>query len=188
VVVMASTWAIRPAVVGPGAADQPATDDHGTDQGQPERHHQPAPLGTPAQLAVLVGPGMSALDHPPAAHLDRRRHPTSGDLAHHAPSGQDLPARLVVIAGVQVHPGSLGQRDGSGEGVQGGRQQPVIAVVGRGSHRGQWDATSLDRDRALQALLAAIHRAGPGHLAPQGALVMHPSTASCSNSKPNSRS
>src|SRR5215217_1424157 len=96
----AAAWAALPAIVGPGAADQPATDDGGVGQRQPERHHQPAPLGAPAQLAVLVAPGVGALDHPPAAHLDRRRHPTDGDLAHHAPLGQHLPAGLVVVAGV----------------------------------------------------------------------------------------
>jgi hypothetical protein len=36
---------------------------------------------TPAQLAVLVGPGMGALDRPPSANLDRCWHPTGSDLA-----------------------------------------------------------------------------------------------------------
>src|SRR6266511_6265087 len=54
----AATRATRPAVVCPGAADEPATDDDGADQRQPEFDHQPAALGAPAQLAVLVGPGV----------------------------------------------------------------------------------------------------------------------------------
>src|SRR4030095_2404959 len=62
----AAGWAAVPAVVGPGAADQPAAHEDGVGQGQPERHDQPTPLGAPAQLAVLVGPSGGALD-PPAA-------------------------------------------------------------------------------------------------------------------------
>src|SRR4030095_6862090 len=77
----AAAWAAVPAVVGPGAADQPAAPEDGVGQGQPERHDQLTPLGAPAQLAVLVGPGVGALDHPAAAGLDRSWDPTSGDLA-----------------------------------------------------------------------------------------------------------
>src|SRR5215204_7004212 len=91
-----------PAIVGPGAADEPATDDGGVGQRQPELDDQPAPLGTPAQLAVLVAPGMGPLDHPPAARLDRCRDAPGGDLAGHPALGQDLPTRLIVITGVQV--------------------------------------------------------------------------------------
>jgi hypothetical protein len=50
----AAARAAVPAVVGPGAAEQPATDDDGAGQRQPELHHQPAALGASAQLAVLV--------------------------------------------------------------------------------------------------------------------------------------
>jgi hypothetical protein len=48
------SWAAVPAVAGPGAADQAATDHSGADQRQPEVDDQPSPLGAPAQLAVLV--------------------------------------------------------------------------------------------------------------------------------------
>jgi hypothetical protein len=67
--------AILPAVAGPGAVEQPATDEGGAGQCQPERHHQPAPLGTPAQLAILVTPGVSTLDHLAATRLDRSWQP-----------------------------------------------------------------------------------------------------------------
>jgi hypothetical protein len=40
--------------------DEPATDDDGAGKCQPERHQQPPALGAPAQLAVLVAPGISA--------------------------------------------------------------------------------------------------------------------------------
>jgi hypothetical protein len=153
-----------------GAADQSATDDGGVGQRQPALDHQPAPLGAPAQLAVLVAPGMGALDHPPATRLDRCWDAPRGDLARHAAFGQDLPARLVVIAGVQMHHGTLGQRADHGDGVQGRGQQPVVAVVGWGGHRGQRYAIGLDGDRALEALLAAVDRAGPGGLAAAGRL------------------
>jgi hypothetical protein len=43
---------------------------------------------------------MGPLDHPPAAGLDRRRDPANGDLAGHSAFGQDLPAGLVVVAGI----------------------------------------------------------------------------------------
>jgi hypothetical protein len=43
-------------------------------------------------------------------------------------------------------------------------------LVGRGGHRGQRDAAGLDGDRALEALLAAIHRAASGDLAAAGRL------------------
>src|SRR5215217_5947989 len=124
----AAAWAAVPAVVGPGAADQAATDDGGAGQRQPELDDQPPPFGAPAQLAVLVAPGVGALDHPPAARLDRRWHPAGGDLADHAARGQDLPARLVVIAGVQVHDWLGGQQTHRTDGVQGRREQPVVAV------------------------------------------------------------
>jgi hypothetical protein len=81
-----------PAVVGPGAAEEPAAYDGGVGQRQPERHDPPAPLDAPAQLAVLVAPGVGPLDHPPATDLDGRCEPAGCDLAHHAPLGQDLPA------------------------------------------------------------------------------------------------
>ena len=78
-----------PAVAGPGAADQPAADDDGVDQHQPELHHDPAAFGVPAQLAVLVAPGVGALHRPAAAGPHRRaerhrqRHgPPAAGLAH----------------------------------------------------------------------------------------------------------
>jgi hypothetical protein len=51
-----------PAVVGPGSAEQSATDDDRADKRQPELHDRPSPLSAPAQLAVLVAPGVGALD------------------------------------------------------------------------------------------------------------------------------
>src|SRR5215213_7025651 len=95
-------------MVGPGAADQAATDHDSAGQRQPERHHPPATLGAPAQLAVLVPPGMGALDDPAVAGLDRGWQPAGGDLADHAALGQPLATRLVVVAGVQVHTGWAG--------------------------------------------------------------------------------
>src|SRR5918993_2821740 len=116
----AAAWAILPAVVGPGAADEPATDNGGAGQRSPELDHQPAALGAPAQLAVLVAPGVGALDHPAAAPLDRCRHPTGSDRTGHPPLGQDLPAGLPVVAGVQVH----GERSWQGTDRRGGDGRP----------------------------------------------------------------
>jgi hypothetical protein len=61
-----------PAVASPGSADQPSHHDERQGQQQPELDHDPTAFGTPAQLAVLVGPSMGALDHPPATSLVRR--------------------------------------------------------------------------------------------------------------------
>jgi hypothetical protein len=122
----------------------------------------------------LGAPGVGPLDHPPAASLNRGWQPTSSDLTHHAPNGQHLPTRLVVVAGVQVHHRPSGQRPHHIDGVQGRGQQPVVTVVGRcGQHR-QRDATRLDRHQALQPLLAPVHWAGPGNLAAAGRLGSAP--------------
>jgi hypothetical protein len=83
---------------------------------------------------------MGALDRPAAACLDRCRDAPRGDLAEHGPLDQDLPAGLVVVGGVQVHH-RLGRQDAEhGHGIQGRRQQSVVALVGRGGQRGQRDA------------------------------------------------
>jgi hypothetical protein len=57
-VVKADGGGARPAAADPGAADQPAADDHGGDQRQPQLDHDPAALGAPAQLAILVASRM----------------------------------------------------------------------------------------------------------------------------------
>jgi hypothetical protein len=113
---------------------------------------------------------VGALDHPPATHLDRRRHPTHGDLAHHGPLGQHLPARPPVVAGVQVHHRPLGQHPDQADGVQRRRQQPVVAVIGRGGQRDQRDTARLHGDGAFEALFAAVDRAWAGNLAATGRL------------------
>jgi hypothetical protein len=46
---------------------------------------------------------MAALDHPAAASLDRQWDSTGSNLADHPALGQDLPAGLAVVAGIQVH-------------------------------------------------------------------------------------
>jgi hypothetical protein len=165
----------RPAVVGPGAADEPTHHDQRQRQQQPELDHDPAAFGAPAQLAVLVGPGVGALDRPPPTGLARCWHPTSGDLADHAAAGQHLSAGLVVIPGVQMHDwpdrqGTKRDGEGGGGGIQGRCQQPVVAAVGRGRQRCQWHTVRFGGDRAFEALLAAVHRAWPGDLATAGRL------------------
>jgi hypothetical protein len=146
-----------PAEVGPGAVDQPATDDDGAGQRQPELHHQPAAFGAPAQLAVLVAPGMGALDHPPAARLDRCWDAPGGDLAHHPAFGQDLPTRLVVVAGIKVHHRLGGQRTDRTDGVQRRRQQAVIAMVGRaGSAANGMPAASVAMDRLTRCCIWSV--------------------------------
>jgi hypothetical protein len=120
---------------------------------------------------------MGAFDYPPATSLDRGRHPTGSDLAGHPAVGQDLPAELPVVAGVQVHHRPHRQQADQAIDVQDGRQQPDVAVLGRGRQGSQRHAARLDGHRALEALLAPVHWAGAGGLAAAGALVLHPSTA-----------
>src|SRR5262245_40201785 len=104
-----AAWAAVPAVAGPGAADEPAADDGGVDQREPELHHDLAALSAPAQLAVLVAPGVGALHRPASARLDRGGHPACGDLADQAALSQRLPAGLVVVSRVQVHNRPVGE-------------------------------------------------------------------------------
>jgi hypothetical protein len=91
-----------PPVVSPGAAHQPPKDDDGASQCQPELHHQPSALGAPAQLAEGVQPGVTALDDPPLADLDRGGQPPTSDLSGETTLGQFITNRLVVVAAVQV--------------------------------------------------------------------------------------
>ena len=126
---------------------------------EPRRYPSLEPLDT-----------VGALHGPAAAGLHRCGLATRGDLADHAPLAQDLPARLIVVAGVQVHGGPLGQRAEQPDGVQGGGQQPVVAAVGRGGQRRQRNAARVGEDRPFQPLPAAVHRAGPGDLAAAGRL------------------
>jgi Rhodopirellula transposase DDE domain len=90
----AAAGAAVPAVAGPGATQQPAKNDEGAGERQPERHDQPAALGAPAQLAILVPPGVGTFDHPAPAGLDRGWQTPRGDLGDHPALGQDLPAGL----------------------------------------------------------------------------------------------
>jgi hypothetical protein len=60
--------------------------------------------------------------------------------------------------------------EGSYGGVHGGRQQAILAAVGRGWHGRQRHAVRLGGHRALDALLATIHPAWSGDLTPAGRL------------------
>jgi hypothetical protein len=85
----------------------------------------PARLHTVEGLLLRGGGCVGALHRPTAAGLDGRWLPAGGDLAGHTPFGQHLPTGLVVVAGVQMHHGPLGQHPDHGDGVQPRRQQPV---------------------------------------------------------------
>jgi hypothetical protein len=91
-----------PSGVGPGAAEQPTTDNDGAGQRQPELH-QVLP-GSVHRAACRPG----SLRH--GCALSRHRRPAStaagaqdGDLADHPAATQDLPTRRIVVAGVQMH-------------------------------------------------------------------------------------
>ena len=184
----AAARATRPAVPDPGTPEQPAAHDDGAGQRQPELHHQPAPLGAPAQPAVLVAPRMGALDHPPAANLDRCRDAPCGDLTDHPPLGQDLPAGLIVIAGVQVDRRPLGQHPNHADGVQVAASSPSSRrLAGAGTAPSGMPPASVRIER-FRPCLRRSTGLGPAVWPPQGALVVHPSTARCSSSRPSMRS
>jgi hypothetical protein len=140
-----------PAVAGPGPAEQPATDDGGVGQRQPERHYQRATLGAPAQLAVPVAPGVGALHRPASARVDRGWHPAwrsrRACRAWPAPAGRAgsygrrPDARPAGRAAHRPRPGRPGSR-----------QQPIVTTVGRSCHHAQRDALSLAHRGALQPL------------------------------------
>jgi hypothetical protein len=103
---------------------------------------------------------MGALDRPPSASLDRCWQPTGGDLADHAAVGQQLPAGLVVIAGVQVNRELPRQRADPAEGdplvpaaAQRGRRTGVIgdAAVAAAKHQ---DLDELVENDAVREALA----------------------------------
>jgi hypothetical protein len=54
-------------------------------------------------LPYWLPEALGAFDQPPAAHQDRGRDAPGGNLAHHRALGQDRPAGMVAVAGVQVH-------------------------------------------------------------------------------------
>jgi hypothetical protein len=136
-------------------------------------------------LPSWLAQGVGLFDHPPAARLDRSRHPRLAIWPHHAPLGQNLPAGLVVVAGVQVHDRLGGQRPDRTDGVQGRREQAIVAVVDRGSAASGMPANSTAIERFSPCLRRSTGL-GPATWPPQGALVVHPSMARCSSSKPNS--
>jgi hypothetical protein len=80
--------------------------------------------------------------------------------------GQDPSAGLLVIAGVQVHHWLGGQRTDRPDGVQGGRQQPVVATVGRGGqHRqGEPQRAGAALFRPLRQVIESINQAFKGQL------------------------
>jgi hypothetical protein len=84
--------------------------------------------------------------------------------------------------------GLVGQRHEPVQSGQGGAQQGRVVAVGAGGDGAQRDAAGLGHDRAFAALLAAVDRAAAGGIAAAGALVMQPSTARSSSSRPTMRS
>jgi hypothetical protein len=91
-----------PSGVGPGAAEQPTTDNDGAGQRQPELH-QVLLRSVHPQLAVLVRSGMAALYHPTGDRPRPLPAPQDGDLADHPAVTRALPTRRMVVAGVQRH-------------------------------------------------------------------------------------
>jgi hypothetical protein len=132
----------------------------------------------PEEVAVLVASRMGAFHRPAAGGLDRCG-PPAGAISPAMP-------RAAGTWWTTARRAASRSRCWPGQGVQGRPKQPVVAAVGRRRDRAQRDATRVGDRRAFPALLATIHRARPGDLSAAGALVMQPSTARCSSSRPNS--
>jgi hypothetical protein len=104
---------------------QPPDDDHHAGQREPEHRTGVPPLGAPAQLAEPAQPGMRSLD-------DHLRPPGIGvgtpawRSGRSSPVGQFVAARLVVMAGIEVHGRLVGQRPPWPAWCQGGGQQRVV--------------------------------------------------------------
>jgi hypothetical protein len=136
-------------------------------------------------LPYWLPQALGALDHSPAARLDRGWQPAGGDLADHALCEQDLPTRLVVIAGVQRHDWLGAQRTHRTDGIQGRREQTVVAVVSRGRPRRQREA-GFGGNRPLAALLCGGPWAASGGLPAAGGLGGAPVHRQVRQVQPNS--
>ena len=116
----------------------------------------------------------------PGSGLARPR----GDLADHAACGQRLPAGLVVVGGVQVHYRLGGQHADHGQGVDRRGQYPIVTTIGRAATVPTGMPCASVTVERFSPCLRRSAGLGPAVWPPQGALVMQPSTAKCSNSKP----
>jgi hypothetical protein len=141
-------------------------------------------------------PRHGPLDHPAAARLNRRWRPTRGDLTPQPAVGQRLPAGLVVVAGVQVHRGRIGQQPPAGPctAVRVAAAVSRVAaskpswrrLAGAGTAASGMPAASQATER-LRPCLRRSTGLGPATWPPPGASVIQPSMARCSGSKPCSR-
>src|SRR4051794_13934957 len=96
-------WPVVPAEAVPGGPKESAEGDDGGSQGEVGLDAATSSFGAAAQSAVVVEPGVGALDDPALADLDRCRLAAVGDHRVQASVGQFGPAGPVVIARVQVH-------------------------------------------------------------------------------------
>jgi hypothetical protein len=114
------------AVAAPGASQQPAKDDGGVDQRQPELHHQPATFGAPARACVLVAPRMGTLHRPTTAGLDGGLAARGWGTSPATLRSASTCRQLVVVTGVQVQHRSGGQHPDHRDGVKGRASSPSL--------------------------------------------------------------
>ena len=166
---MGSTWAILPAVVGPGTTEQPAKDDE----------RWPASAKTPP-------PSCAARCTSAACRTGCPRHGCARSPTGGWPGSAPAPRGWRSRPPARVRPGSAGmagrhsRRRGAPWAVAAvgrpprwrPRSRPATRHRGgrRGWYRRQRDAARLDGHRALEPRLAPIDRAGPGSLAAAGRL------------------
>jgi hypothetical protein len=96
--------------------------------------------------------------------------------------------RLIVVAGVQAHHRPGGQRADHRDGAKVAASNPASRwLAGAGSAASGMPPASTATER-FNPCLRRSTELGPATWPPQGALVVQPSTASCSSSKPSMRS
>lgn len=131
---------------------------------------------------------MGALDIPAPGGLDRRSLALVSDAAGQAALGERGPALGGVIVGVQVHGDVVGQRAEIVQQVQGGREEWGIMAVGRGYDATARYSLTICHAGSLQAELVPVDRERPAAWPPPRALVMQPSMAISSSTRPTMRS
>ena len=103
--------------------------------------------------------------------------------------GEQLPGGTVVLGDVQVRGDLVGHRPNLGRrGNQGWPQQRRVVPVGPGGDQAQQNTVGLGGRRAREGTVCVGPPATDRPSPPHGAVVIHPSTDTSSNSRPMIRS
>ena len=175
-----------PTVAHPALSDQPPHYDDHLGERHPEIDHTTPALRTPHQLLVRVVPGTRPLNHPPLRGCQRGRNVLAGDLADQPLLPESLAGDERVVAAIQVYARPIWQSPPT--------EPEARRRVGTGSGESLRLAGAVTASNGIPLASTAVERLMPcfplstGLLPalspPQGAFVMHPSTATSANSRP----